>query len=172
MTMSGYAKLGAVMAALALASCGGDANKATDTDGGTGAGGNGGSSGSCNIPCFANLFAACMPQGTCTFQMGNVCFSNGVKWITAADQTGTTTTYYKANGQVCFTGTGAFDGRNVVTTYKDANGVTAATGTFEAGSGNQTIMCNGKSYDLATECPAVDSSSPSSGGSCQPGTCM
>jgi hypothetical protein len=175
MTISGYAKLGTVIAALALAACGGDSKTANGSDGGTGATGGGGSGGtgsSCNIPCFASLFAQCAPAGACTTQGANICYANGVKFITTLNPAAgsATTTIYKPGGAVCFTGANAISAQAVTTTYKDASGNTVATGTYDTGTGKTTIMCNGKAYDLA-DCQAVGGGT-GNGSSCSQGTCM
>jgi hypothetical protein len=165
---------------------------ACKSDGGSGGDGGGGSTSTgtvtgtddcsqCWPQCFLDMFAPCTPSGACTQQSTtggtgatvNVCYDNGVKATTGVGATGASTTYYKADGSVCFTGESAYSGSTVTATYKDASGAVLLTDTTaSAGSQVQTIVCGGKTYMVdpsSAACTACQTGGMSS--SCTNGTC-
>lgn len=135
----------------------------------------------CWPKCFLDMFQPCTPSGACVQQNTasgtgatvNACYDSGVKASTIVSATGASSTYYKADGSVCFTGESTYSATTVTATYKDASGTTLLTDTTPiTGSQVQTIVCGGKTYTVdpaSAACMACQTGGTSS--SCTNGTC-
>ncbi len=143
----------------------------------------------CSVPCVANLTRDCVPMGMCTeqttgFANSNRCYTNQVKIITAIVPAappmptvlGMTTK--KPDGSVCYTIDAQIAGAAIMMTFKNSAGVAVGTGTYDIGTMQPSITCDGQTYAPAQvascagvlQLPAVPGI-PGSGGNCQPGTC-
>ena len=166
----------------------GDANKGgaggTANDAGSSAGGAGGSvasdaaPGVCNIPCIEPLMKECPATGACVEQSvatgtlaSNSCYANGTKVKTTLGGAGITFAFYKSGGAPCWSmdyAGGFLPGQNATITVKNPAGAVVATGTANQSTMQQTLTCNGQTYDLS-KClppPAADGS-----GDCTQGIC-
>jgi hypothetical protein len=202
-------KLGTLLALglmTALVACGG--GDGSDTDAGTPLAGNGGGgfggvggfggggagggagAGSCNYPsCLSGLATTCTPSGTCVAQTDlntfatNVCYSNGVKAITAMNINAATgsmsmTVTYKNGSATCYSAeVGGFSltgsTGNMTITFKNASGVAVATGVVDSTTNAVTVTCTGgQPITLDSSCDTGSyTSSATSDTSCTQGTC-
>ena len=159
---------------------GGAVGGAAGGGGGVGGTGGGGASGSCNYPsCLANLATSCQPSGTCVEQTdtttfaSNVCYSNGVKVITALNLTsGSATITFKKGSTTCYTFEAGVSATGTeALTIKNASGAVIATGTSDTTGSATTITCTGGApVTLNASCQDATGTG-SSTSSCTTGIC-
>ncbi|MFT3773261.1 MAG: hypothetical protein QM820_48400 [Minicystis sp.] len=153
----------------------------TTSTGGGGTGGNGPTNSGdacsqCWPQCFLDMFAACTPTGACTQQNAgtdvNACYENGVKVSSGISPTGSSLTYYKADGTVCFTADSSFSATSATSTYKDADGNVLLKDTADVNTGAQTVECGGQTYMIDSGSDACKACAESTTGeTCTNGTC-
>jgi len=176
------------VAGLAVA-CGGSSSSGSDSGAGGAAGGaagglgtggtsGGGASGSCNMPtCLSTALTGCEPSGTCATQSGttifdtNICYSNGVKVITAVDlSTYAVSVTFKSATKTCLTMSGTGAATSTTLTMKNGSGTTIGTMTEDtsASASVTTVTCTGgQPVTLDSSCDF----GASSGASCTDGAC-
>jgi len=117
-----------------VASDSGAGDAAGPPDGGGTDGGDGGSD-PCYPACRSRLYGGCPVAGTCVYQPGNYCYSNGVM-VVFAPPGGTTRQTITKNGVVCAT----LDATNI---WRGPNGERLGTIANNA-DGSQTLNCTGE----------------------------
>jgi hypothetical protein len=107
----------------------------------------------CNIPeCYSSVLSRCLPMGECMSTMTdsnfNLCFSNGVKFLTAT-MFGSST--FSANSQAinpdgspCYSSDVQFINGMIEATFRDATGAVFATTTANMETMMSTITCTGQ----------------------------
>jgi hypothetical protein len=116
-----------------IASDSGAGDTAGTADGG-GADGTDGGADPCHPPCRERLFGGCPPEGTCVYQPGIYCYSNGVIAMNVPPG-GTTVQTLTKNGVVCAT----LDATRV---WRGPNGAPLGTVSINAdGSNTLTFRC-------------------------------
>jgi hypothetical protein len=140
----------------------------------------------CNIPeCYSTVVSRCMPMGECMSAMTdsnfNLCFSNGVKFLTMA-MFGTTS--FSANsralnpdGSLCYSSQLAFNNGKLDATLQDAAGTQFATTSVDMATMMLSITCTGQTTVVVDGEACFPGSSmmmmPMSGMMmCPSGTCM
>jgi hypothetical protein len=157
--------------------------------GGGGAGGGGGGAGTCNFPsCFAAIATDCIPSGTCVKSTGtagssNICYSNGVKEISALSISGTTISYvvtFKNASKTCYSmiidPSAALSGGPVTMSINDPAGTTVGTMSVDTATGQGTVTCTNQApVTLESACTAgldptgtTAGSTPCTEGACTP----
>lgn len=155
--------------------------------GGFGGGGAGGG-GTCNFPsCFAPIATDCIPSGTCVKQTNaaagssNICYSNGVKALSALSISGSAISYvvtFKNASKTCYSMTidpsAVLSGGAVAMTIKDPSGTTVGTMSLDTATGQGSVTCTNQApVPLGSECTAgMDPTGTTAGSTaCTEGAC-
>jgi hypothetical protein len=144
------------------------------------------SPGACNIPeCYSAVVDRCLPMGECTSAMidsnFNLCFSNGVKFLTTAMFGATNFSAsiraIKPDGSLCYSSETAFSNGMLDATLQDATGNAFATTAANMATMTLSITCTGQPTVVVDREACFPGSSmmmmPMSGMMmCASGTCM
>jgi hypothetical protein len=152
------------------------------TGGSSGAGGSPAAGGACRVKCLEDLVGKCtLAAGSCVGEANldtgtsNVCYSNGVKYLTSIQGTTTIGRYLNPDGSTCYImeSVPGADFTKVTAYWKDGSGQLVATQMTDIEKKTSSYVCAaGGSYQLGAECwgQAAGGGNSTSGG-CGMGSC-